>query len=734
MRASKDSVWARLGVLLALCGACAALFLALFAPSALAASCPNEAIRAEQGEAALSLPECRAYEFVTPGNRPFVASTSNAPPEGSRASLTGNGLAYYTRYPATGAERSGSRYLATRGPAGWLVEDVLPQDSPENAGLFNCEQALDFSSDLSRSLLSDGWNLAEEGKPGYCGESEEILALGAPRGYGNLYLREGSEGPYNLLNLTPEGVSPANALVEDYTPDLSHILFSEAAKLTPEAPPPPEDNLYLWSEGALHLVPFLPNVLPYGEPVSGTLANGGALPSGAGGGQFGLALVTHAMSSDGEDVFFYANDNLYLRRNATQPPTASGACSALEPTKACTVQIDKGLVESGGGVFWYASEDGSRVFFSDEKPLTKNSQAAAGKPDLFEYEATGVASGVLRDRTKTGTFEHPNARGFSGAGANGEYVYFVALGILAGSGANSEGAKARPVEPNLYLLHNGVVTFIATLDTKKDGSIWQEEESIHPNNGLLRTAVSPSGGYIAFSTALSLTGFNNAPADPANCSENACQEIFLFDAQRSQLTCVSCDPGGMPPTSSTYLPGPTSFSSKSIGRPAYFARQVFDDGSVLFTTPNTLAPADVNGAPDVYRYREGELNLMSSGSAVGASVFLDASPDGSNVFFTTAQSLAGSDTDNEISIYDARVDGGLPEPPLPTPPCEAESCRGPASSPGNATTPGSLGFSGTQEGPNRPRQGGCKKGFVKRHGKCRKTHHKRRKHHPGSPK
>jgi hypothetical protein len=717
MRAENQS----LAMPLALSASCAALLLTLlFSPSARATACANEAIRQEQGPAALSLPDCRAYELVTPGSTPFVASNNQV--EGSRASLSGDGLAYYTPYPATKAERSSSRYLTTRGASGWSPKDVTPQDSPTSSPLLNCEQGLEFSPDLSKSVLSDGWNPAEQGEPGHCSESEEVLAPGAPSGYGNLYLQNGSGAPYSLINLTPEGVTPANALLEDYTSDFSRILFSEAARLTPEAPA--GDNLYLWSEGALHLVPFLPN----GEPVSGTLASGTSLPSGAGGREFGLARLTHAASPDAESVFFYANGNLYLRRNATQSPTASGECSVVEPTKACTVQIDRkqgGSGESGGGVFWYASEDGSRVFFTDENKLTGDSKAVSGKPDLYEYE---VATGLLRDRSHTGTAENPNARGFSGAGENADYLYFVARSVLTGSGENSEGAKAQPFSSNLYLLHNGAVSFIATLDTEADRFIWQEDFAA-TNVGRLVTAFSPSGRYLTFDTALPLTGFDNAPADPEDCSKNACDEQFLFDAQSKQLTCISCDPGGAAPTGDTKLLGPTSFSGRSAGRLGYIPRQVFDDGRVLFTTWNALTPADVNGAPDVYQYFGGELSLISSGAAIGGTAFLDASPTGSDVFFTTAQSLVGPDTDNGISIYDARVGGGFPETPPPPPPCEAGSCRGAASPPGSVTTPGSLGFSGPQEGPANPRRAHCRRGFVERHGKCKKTHHKKRKHH-----
>src|SRR5262245_30574715 len=81
--------------------------------AAQAGGCPNEAIRVAQGVATLALPECRAYEFVSPGSTPYMGSDGNV--RGSRASTTGDSLAYFTRYPAEQAERSGYSYLATRG-------------------------------------------------------------------------------------------------------------------------------------------------------------------------------------------------------------------------------------------------------------------------------------------------------------------------------------------------------------------------------------------------------------------------------------------------------------------------------------------------------------------------------------------------------------------------------------------------------------------------------------------
>jgi hypothetical protein len=46
--------------------------------------------------------------------------------------------------------------------------------------------------------------------------------------------------------------------------------------------------------------------------------------------------------------------------------------------------------------------------------------------------------------------------------------------------------------------------------------------------------------------------------------------------------------------------------------------------------------------------------LLSSGSSPKESAFVEATPDGSNVFFVTAAQLLPQDTDTAFDIYDAR--------------------------------------------------------------------------------
>ncbi|HEU4461606.1 MAG TPA: hypothetical protein VFR75_03320, partial [Solirubrobacterales bacterium] len=103
-----------------------------------------------------------------------------------------------------------------------------------------------------------------------------------------------------------------------------------------------------------------------------------------------------------------------------------------------------------------------------------------------------------------------------------------------------------------------------------------------------------------------------------------------------------------------------------------------------------------------------------------ASEFVDASADGSEVFFITGESLVEQDP-GLIDIYVAKVGGGFPPPPPPPAPCEGESCQAEASPPA-APAPGSGSFVGPGNVKSeKPKPKPCRKGFhkVKKGGKVR---------------
>jgi hypothetical protein len=104
-----------------------------------------------------------------------------------------------------------------------------------------------------------------------------------------------------------------------------------------------------------------------------------------------------------------------------------------------------------------------------------------------------------------------------------------------------------------------------------------------------------------------------------------------------------------------------------------------------------LTAGDSNGKADVYQYDllAGQLTRLTSGHSETDSYFVDSAPSGRDAFFLTRERLVGWDRDANLDLYDARIGGGLPEPPAGEAPCQADACQGPPSTPPPVTTPGS---------------------------------------------
>src|ERR1022692_2699655 len=672
------------------------------APAALAAEegCPNEAIRA--GQDATGLPECRAWELVTPALKdniepnfsivtPAVQLTSSS---GFIASNTGGRMAWTAEEnlssagEVTGAETVGSEYLATRGPDGWSSEDVIPKQSVENGLLCNYTNTgvAGYTPDLSKMILADGG--AQDGKKvgavggQYCGHNEPSLVPGESEGFQNLFVRDDSLLSYQLVDRTPGGVAPENAWFDAGSADFSHVVFNENAPLTKASPsrlflssqgtPEPKWNdLYEWSRGTVRLVSYLPD----GTAVNGTLPwttwTEGADPIGIGtpsdetSEHPSASQSTHTVSADGSRIFFQAEGNLYVREDGTT-----------------TVQVDasQGPGPGGGGTFMAATVDGSKVFFTDDASagLTASTVAGSGV-NLYEYEVPvqDGKAGTLTDLTAG-----PDARvlGLTGTSEDGSYVYFVAEGKLA------EGATAG--QPNLYVSHGGVTTFIVILGGSPVEYKRQARGAHHCDwyANCLTARVSPNGRYLAFTSDESLTGYDTSPVEPRACDflvaepARPCDEVYLYDAGANRLSCSSCNPTGAPPVGNAFIREPTEPSIGSTLTQTHLSRNVTDGGQVFFDTPDALVPHDNNGDEDVYMYKEGHARLISSGTQAGPSYFVDGSENGSEVFFTSLQQLVRRDQDQSYDVYDARVDGGFAEQGY-QPACGDEGCRGLASNP-----------------------------------------------------
>ena len=436
------------------------------------------------------------------------------------------------------------------------------------------------------------------------------------------------------------------------TPDLAHVVLStQATELTESASP---SALYEWSAGAPPAERLQPvSVLPGGAIVSGNL--GLADETGA------TSLnARHAISADGSRVFWSEPQGaLYLRQ--------------LSPGTPRTLPIGSGFED--------ASADGSRVFFNGQVCEVKANEASG------ELECPIVA--------KDGQL--------LGASEDGSYVYFMSEEALTGN-ENAQHEKALAGSPNAYLIHYDAATrswqppvLVAVL-SGADATDWSSSKL--PGDLSQRTArVSPDGHWLAFSSARSLTGYDNVDQNEETGSHHD-EEVFLYHADTGALACASCDPTGARPTGAEYarlgngglsLAGGSEVWPKSTWLAAdvpgwseieldtarYQSRYLSDAGRLFFNTPVALVPADVNHNWDVYEYEPagvggcsssatsagvvfrpapgGCVGLISSGVASGESGFLDASETGGDVFFQTAEQLVPQDIDTAHDVYDAHV-------------------------------------------------------------------------------
>ena len=219
--------------------------------------------------------------------------------------------------------------------------------------------------------------------------------------------------------------------------------------------------------------------------------------------------------------------------------------------------------------------------------------------------------------------------------------------------------------------------------------------------------VTPSGGFAVFSSTAALTGYDNASHE----------EIFRYSAQEKQLVCISCNPTGARPTAGS------SLASDGLS--------LTDDGSVFFNSDEGLVDRDVNERSDAYEWESGQgIQLISTGTSAFPAALLGVDSNGVDAYFFTRDKLAREDENgNTVRIYDARVLGGFPHVPAAVPCKASDECHGPGTV---APGPPSIGsVVGTPEG-GPVAAAPCRRGVVRKHGKCVKPHRHRRhhRHHP----
>jgi len=688
--------------------------------------CPNAARRAEQGPDALNLPSCMAFEQVSPPSK-FNQYARQAIP-------TANGDRVYFQSVAALADtpRQGGifdPYVAIRTNTQWVTSPTSPPaDYP--TGPLNTAVPCGFSPDLSQ------WNVLAATAP----QGKEGVATAFQGGLGGSFLPiSPTLTPIAGSSVTGASITESECLGSSV--DTSHEFFRPFQTTVAWLPGDPIGSLSQNIYEAYRDESGTPTVELVNRDKDGVIVGGGCGAAIGTGGN--IRARQGAISADASIVYLLTNpgqttpgcDTANRRRVVKREMTGAGPVMSEIGTSECTRVSPPCDTTDANDLFMGASQEADKVLILTSRQLADSDLDAPGLEctpgntgsragcDLYLYDPsrapgdrlTQVSAGNSTDPTPGSGAEVLGVADFAGDGSR---IYFVANGRLT-LNPNRLGQTAQAGQPNLYMYERdeadpaGRTVFIGTLSTEDQVS------GFAPNNnnqaqavpGLgpeMEAGIGGDGHILAFVSKASLT-----PDD----TDGGAADVYRYESEAGTLRLVSkAAPGGSDdgPGGVEVAPNFAEFSPLSLGTLRHWVSE--DGSSIVFATPEALAPTDSDGGRSTdYLWRG---NGLTAVAPYAVSMPPTISLDGSVVAFTTEAQLVRQDTDRAPDAYVAMPEGGFPfiEPAVK---CSGEACQGPA-----ATPPAGQGAtSNTFVGPGNPK---AKKSHAKKH---RKKHRRSNRRH-----
>jgi hypothetical protein len=656
-------------------GLALAAALALSASTAQAAdTCPNAKYRTGPS---LKLPDCRAYEMVTPiGKANALIQNLVTTINPTRISEDGDTVLFMASggpMSADGTIGMPTYERARRGENGWSIEPAMTpvlapyvDQLPATPGLMTASRDLGTIAFVTSTIYDP-----------------EQLFVGVPNRNGSVHLTNGSDRYWWVSKPTWEGASPVQGdtamrkalfVPVGGSDSMDVFYFNSAATLTPEDGTSGRNALESWAvykfeDGKLSNAAVLPD---------GSLSQGGSVGAGLMPDALNLTNLPNGsvtersranpVSRDGKSLLFVSPDprraaqdpslpkpQLYRAVAGKQTQLVSAPEGKDEPVDGTQgVARTAGLQTAGSAStsFALATPDHSVIVFSSRDALTDDADPNASISKTYRLETETGALTYLPD------LDRPYSA--SGLGApidldeSGDaLLYRTSNNVLK---LWRKGKPTRTISTSVSELNSPVDTSITHTRFAAGGDI-----VIINSTGALRGEPDHTPG-------------SNGPAVYRS-------QVYRYDAQTDELKCISCQEGGTPGGASISMWGvDNGFTSTTNSAQALMStRSLTPDGSAIYFTSRTaLVEDDHNDVADVYEWRDGELRLISSG-ATGAlpQYLIDIDADGSSVFFATEERLVEHDTDDMYDIYVARVNGGL-EPPAAQSgtTCSGDECQG----------------------------------------------------------
>jgi hypothetical protein len=661
------------------------------------APCPNEHVRQEMKSS--FLPDCRAYELVSPEN----AGGAQIYP-GSEAYVAG--AKGFPSFHQVGDQREIQNTGLANNPPRFAYYVGL-------GGIASLDAPTAFLDLYTATRTDSGWKTTFSGISGreYSGTAHKTCSISLDLCLDHIRRNAFTEGedPNNwgyLFNLNDEKLGPVPTNLESIengvnfigdirnSPDLSHFAFSSrnvafAEGGLTESPGSAYDNDL--QTGTVKII----STLPGGEPIPYGGAAGEYItipPTGVSENGSHILMQTHA--PDGPNrLYMSVNDGPAYEVSDGHGVTFIGMTPDGSKVLFLATQqlLPEDTDESADVYMWHENEGSppslSLISQDDQRGNTDDCQASWTEKcstELLETERGDRSGYSPQLGYQDTTFGGPDSKMARSSGG----LFFFSPDVLAGSAPHNG--------KNLYFANAGTVHYVATLGGGQT---------------IDRVQISPDGEHTGFLTRARLTSYDN----------EGFEEMYSYTPGTGRLICVSCRLDGSAPTADVEASQNGPFMS--------------DDGRVFFATSDPLVPADADpyGIPDVYEYVEGRPQLISSGTSSngkapgGAGAFVaetlgleSVSSTGQDVFFSTTDSLVPQDGNgNFAKIYDARTDGGFEVAAQPAPCVAADECHGAGA---GAPGPLQIGTGSVTAGGNLP--------ATKQHRTCRaKRRHRSKRGH-----